>query len=77
MIVGLLVFLLLEKMFPDQDSQEDATSDSDLNFNSAVSIYAEIVCFQKNLHSVIQESYRSPGFPSHSFVAVCHTISQS
>lgn len=44
-IVGLLVFLLLEKMFPDQDSQEDATSDSDLNFNSAVSIYAEIVCF--------------------------------
>lgn len=44
-IVGLLAFLLLEKMFPDQDSQEDPTSDSDLNFNSAVSISAEIVCF--------------------------------
>uniref|UniRef100_A0A3Q3XB15 Zinc transporter ZIP13 n=1 Tax=Mola mola TaxID=94237 RepID=A0A3Q3XB15_MOLML len=36
-IVGLLFFLLLEKMFPDQESQEDNTSDSDLNFNSAVS----------------------------------------
>ncbi|XP_070760279.1 zinc transporter ZIP13 [Enoplosus armatus] len=34
-IVGLLSFLLLEKMFPEQDSQEDPTSDSDLNFNSA------------------------------------------
>lgn len=34
-IVGLLAFLLLEKMFPDQDSQEDPTSDSDLNSNSA------------------------------------------
>ncbi|XP_049922059.1 LOW QUALITY PROTEIN: zinc transporter ZIP13 [Epinephelus moara] len=34
-IVGLLAFLLLEKMFPDQDSQEDSTSDADLNFNSA------------------------------------------
>lgn len=42
-IVGLLAFLLLEKMFPDQDGQEDPTSDSDLNFNSAVSISAEIV----------------------------------
>uniref|UniRef100_A0A3Q3WWH9 Zinc transporter ZIP13 n=1 Tax=Mola mola TaxID=94237 RepID=A0A3Q3WWH9_MOLML len=41
-IVGLLFFLLLEKMFPDQESQEDNTSDSDLNFNSAVSVHIEI-----------------------------------
>nr|XP_046245140.1 LOW QUALITY PROTEIN: zinc transporter ZIP13 [Scatophagus argus] len=34
-IVGLLAFLLLEKMFPDQDNQEEPTSESDLNFNSA------------------------------------------
>nr|XP_020462454.1 zinc transporter ZIP13 isoform X1 [Monopterus albus]XP_020462471.1 zinc transporter ZIP13 isoform X1 [Monopterus albus] len=34
-IVGLLAFLLLEKMFPDQNSQENPTSNSDLNFNSA------------------------------------------
>lgn len=34
-LVGLLVFLLLEKMFPDQDNPEE---DSDLNFNSAVGI---------------------------------------
>ncbi|KAM6943460.1 zinc transporter ZIP13 isoform 2-T2 [Xenentodon cancila] len=32
-IIGLLAFLLLEKMFPDQDSVDDSTSDSDLNFN--------------------------------------------
>ncbi|XP_074415869.1 zinc transporter ZIP13, partial [Austrofundulus limnaeus] len=32
-IVGLFAFLLLEKMFPDQDGHEDATSESDLNFN--------------------------------------------
>lgn len=37
-IVGLLAFLLLEKMFPDQDSQEDPSTDPDLNSNSAVSI---------------------------------------
>lgn len=36
-IAGLLAFLLLEKMFPDQESQEDPTSDSDLNFNTDVS----------------------------------------
>lgn len=42
-IVGLLFFLLLEKMFPDQESQEDNSSDSDLNFNSAVSVHIEIV----------------------------------
>ncbi|XP_078103531.1 zinc transporter ZIP13 [Sander vitreus] len=34
-IVGLLSFLLLEKMFQDQDGHEDPTSDSDLNSNSA------------------------------------------
>ncbi|XP_041642801.1 zinc transporter ZIP13 [Cheilinus undulatus] len=33
-IVGLLAFLFLEKMFPDQDNQEDPTSESDLNFNT-------------------------------------------
>ncbi|XP_069553773.1 zinc transporter ZIP13 isoform X1 [Brachyistius frenatus] len=33
-IIGLLAFLLLEKMFPDQDSLEDAP-DADLKFNSA------------------------------------------
>uniref|UniRef100_A0A8C7YS02 Zinc transporter ZIP13 n=1 Tax=Oryzias sinensis TaxID=183150 RepID=A0A8C7YS02_9TELE len=32
-ISGLLAFLLLEKMFPDQSSSEDHTSDSDLNSN--------------------------------------------
>ncbi|KAM9764767.1 zinc transporter ZIP13 isoform 1-T2 [Menidia menidia] len=32
-IMGLLAFLMLEKMFPDQESLEDPTSDSDLNFN--------------------------------------------
>lgn len=38
-LVGLLVFLLLEKMFPDRDNpEEEASSDSDLNFNSAVGI---------------------------------------
>lgn len=41
-IVGLLAFLLLEKMFPDQGSQEDPTPEADLNFNSAVSISAEM-----------------------------------
>ncbi|XP_068595360.1 zinc transporter ZIP13 [Brachionichthys hirsutus] len=34
-IGGLLAFLLLEKMFPDHESQDDPVSDSDLNFNSA------------------------------------------
>ncbi|XP_008308212.1 zinc transporter ZIP13 isoform X2 [Cynoglossus semilaevis] len=33
-IVGLFAFLLLEKMFPDQDVQEDPTPNSDLNFNT-------------------------------------------
>uniref|UniRef100_A0A3Q4BPR9 Zinc transporter ZIP13 n=1 Tax=Mola mola TaxID=94237 RepID=A0A3Q4BPR9_MOLML len=48
-IVGLLFFLLLEKMFPDQESQEDNTSDSDLNFNSAVSVHIEITSGYLNL----------------------------
>ncbi|XP_058485565.1 zinc transporter ZIP13 [Solea solea] len=33
-IVGLLAFLLLEKMFPDQDIQEDPAANSDLNCNT-------------------------------------------
>ncbi|KAM9861215.1 zinc transporter ZIP13 [Aulostomus maculatus] len=33
-IIGLLAFLLLEKMFPDQGSHEDPPSTSDLNCNS-------------------------------------------
>ena len=41
-IGGLVVFLVLEKMFPDQESLEDPTSDSDLNFNLSVSISAGI-----------------------------------
>ncbi|XP_061743645.1 zinc transporter ZIP13 isoform X1 [Nerophis ophidion] len=36
-IIGLLAFLLLEKMFPDQDGHKDVPSHSDLNSNSAVS----------------------------------------
>lgn len=43
-IMGLLAFLLLEKMFPDQDSQEDTTSESDLNSNCAVSTYTKNGC---------------------------------
>lgn len=37
-IGGLLAFLLLEKMFPDEDSHDGATPHSDLNFNSKQSI---------------------------------------
>uniref|UniRef100_A0A1A7W781 Zinc transporter ZIP13 n=2 Tax=Iconisemion striatum TaxID=60296 RepID=A0A1A7W781_9TELE len=46
-IIGLFSFLLLEKMFPDHESLEDASSDSDLNFNlsmqsnSALNVKAE------------------------------------
>uniref|UniRef100_A0A3Q3XHU9 Zinc transporter ZIP13 n=1 Tax=Mola mola TaxID=94237 RepID=A0A3Q3XHU9_MOLML len=57
-IVGLLFFLLLEKMFPDQESQEDNTSDSDLNFNSPNSVLsgkADVSC--KNGHHA--ESWKS------------------
>uniref|UniRef100_A0A8C2YZT9 Zinc transporter ZIP13 n=1 Tax=Cyclopterus lumpus TaxID=8103 RepID=A0A8C2YZT9_CYCLU len=41
-ILGLLAFLLLEKMFPDRDSHEELASNSDLNSNSAVSVSAEM-----------------------------------
>lgn len=41
-IIGLLAFHLLEKMFPDEDGFEDSTSDSDLNFNLSVSAYTGI-----------------------------------
>lgn len=44
-ILGLLVFLLLEKMFPDQDAQEGTTSHSDLNFNCAVSKVTRLLFF--------------------------------
>lgn len=37
-ILGLLSFLLLEKMFPDQDGQEEPAPQPDLNSNCAVSI---------------------------------------
>lgn len=37
-IGGLLTFLILEKMFPDENSDESATPHSDLNFNSTQSI---------------------------------------
>lgn len=37
-IGGLLSFLLLEKMFPDEDSHDSVTPLSDLNFNSKQSI---------------------------------------
>lgn len=37
-IVGLLAFLLLEKMFPDEDNREDAPAHSDMNSNSKQSI---------------------------------------
>lgn len=46
-IVGLLAFLLLEKMFPDQDSLEDPTSNSDLNFNCPVSDSTVTTCFME------------------------------
>lgn len=60
-IVGLLAFLLLEKMFPDRDSQDDPTSDSDLNFNSATqsdSVFSEkaVVSLRNGLHA---ESWKS------------------
>lgn len=57
-IVGLLAFLLLEKMFPD-DSQEDPTAHSDLNFNSKQSISVfngKTVSLQNGHHA---ESWKS------------------
>lgn len=58
-IVGLLAFLLLEKMFPD--SQDDPISDSDLNFNSATqsdSVFSgkAVVSLRNGLHA---ESWKS------------------
>ncbi|XP_034536430.1 zinc transporter ZIP13 [Notolabrus celidotus] len=41
-IIGLLAFLLLEKMFPDQDSQEDPDPDSDLNSNTPTQTNATV-----------------------------------
>lgn len=60
-IIGLLAFLLLEKMFPDQDSMEDPASDSDLNFNSATqsnSVFNEkaVVSLRNGHHA---ESWKS------------------
>uniref|UniRef100_A0A3Q1G139 Zinc transporter ZIP13 n=1 Tax=Acanthochromis polyacanthus TaxID=80966 RepID=A0A3Q1G139_9TELE len=60
-IIGLLSFLLLEKMFPDQDSIEDPASDSDLNFNSATqsnSVFNEkaVVSLRNGHHA---ESWKS------------------
>lgn len=62
-IIGLLAFLLLEKMFPDQDSPENPTSASDLNFNSAVSISVVTVCVQNTLSAMRTCQYN----PSHIF----------
>lgn len=60
-IIGLLAFLLLEKMFPDQDNIEEPTSDSDLNFNSATqsnSVFTEkAVASLRNGHHA--ESWKS------------------
>uniref|UniRef100_A0A665WR01 Zinc transporter ZIP13 n=2 Tax=Echeneis naucrates TaxID=173247 RepID=A0A665WR01_ECHNA len=60
-IVGLLAFLLLEKIFPDQDSHEDPTSKSDLNCNSAtqsISFFSEkAVASLRNGHHA--ESWKS------------------
>uniref|UniRef100_A0A3Q3E5R3 Zinc transporter ZIP13 n=1 Tax=Labrus bergylta TaxID=56723 RepID=A0A3Q3E5R3_9LABR len=53
-IVGLLAFLLLEKLFPDQDSQEDPTSQSDLNFNTPTSGYLNLLanCIDNFTHGL-------------------------
>ncbi|CAJ1049766.1 zinc transporter ZIP13 isoform X3 [Xyrichtys novacula] len=65
-IVGLLAFLVLEKMFPDQDSPEDPTSDSDLNFNTHTQTNAAlsgkpVVSLGNGLHA---ESWKSSKQPS-------------
>lgn len=51
-IIGLFAFLLLEKMFPDQDGLEDATSESDLNFNLSVSSLC-LTCPYKPPHTSV------------------------
>ncbi|XP_072321236.1 zinc transporter ZIP13 isoform X2 [Eucyclogobius newberryi] len=65
-IAGLLAFLLFEKMFPDEDKQEGATTHSDLNFNSqsilAFSGKTE-VSFQNGLHAESWKSSKGPSLP--------------
>ncbi|KAM3625012.1 uncharacterized protein V6R79_005593 [Siganus canaliculatus] len=58
-IVGLLAFLLLEKMFPDQDTPEEPALEADLNFNSASnSVFSgKAVASLKNGHHA--ESWKS------------------
>eukprot|EP00064_Thunnus_orientalis_P002498 superscaffoldBa00000185_g2505 len=53
-ITGLLAFLLLEKMFPDQDSHEDPPSHSDMNSNSATSGYLNLLanCIDNFTHGL-------------------------
>ncbi|CAB1417229.1 unnamed protein product [Pleuronectes platessa] len=60
-IVGLLAFLVLEKMFPDRDSHEDPTPDSDLNSNTPAqpnSVFGEkaVVSLRNGNHA---ESWKS------------------
>ncbi|XP_029944096.1 zinc transporter ZIP13 [Salarias fasciatus] len=70
-IIGLLAFLLLEKMFPDQDSLEDPTSDSDLNFNSARqtnSVYSgkAVVSLKNGSHAESWKSSKQQSLPERS-----------
>lgn len=65
-IIGLLSFLLLEKMFPDQDSQEDPPSNSDLNCNSTTQSNAvfggkETVSLGNGHHTDSWKSVTQPG----------------
>ncbi|XP_034428561.1 zinc transporter ZIP13 [Hippoglossus hippoglossus] len=60
-IVGLLAFLVLEKMFPGRDSHEDPTPDSDLNSNTPAqsnSVFGEkaVVSLRNGHHA---ESWKS------------------
>lgn len=58
-LVGLLVFLLLEKMFPDQDNpEEEASPDSDLNFNSATQASPELSEKESLVNGHHAESWR-------------------
>ncbi|XP_067352411.1 zinc transporter ZIP13 isoform X3 [Channa argus] len=53
-IAGLVAFLLLEKMFPDQDSATNTTSKSDLNLNLATSGYLNLLanCIDNFTHGL-------------------------
>ncbi|XP_051919201.1 zinc transporter ZIP13 isoform X2 [Hippocampus zosterae] len=53
-ITGLLTFLLLEKMFSDQDGHKDPPSHSDLNFNSTTSGYLNLLanCIDNFTHGL-------------------------